>query len=104
MQTSGNDTDCQDIPDLIDTDEDNNTKTMNSQKYWGLLSAPMGLAVGPACWSAQQNSNYNQDMGDSAVELMEASETGMDTDLPSQILKIQTQTRTKRKSTAQTYG
>ena len=55
---------------------------MNSQKYWGFLSAPMGLAVSPARWSAQQNSNYNQDMGDSAVELTEASETDMDTDLP----------------------
>ena len=48
MHTSGDDTDGQDIPDLIDTDEDDNTKTRNSEKYWGFLSAPMGLAVSPA--------------------------------------------------------
>ena len=58
MHTSGDNTDGQDIPDLIDTNEDNNTETRNSQKYWGFLSAPMGLAVSPACWSPQQNSNY----------------------------------------------
>ena len=81
MHTSVDDTDSDDIPDLIDTNEDNNTKTMNSQKYWGFLSVPMGLAVSPARWSAQQNSNYNQDMGYSAVKLTEPSETDMDTDL-----------------------
>ena len=48
MHTSGDDTDGQDIPDLIDTDEDDNTETRNSEKYWGFLSAPMGLAVSPA--------------------------------------------------------
>ena len=58
MHTSGDDTDGQDIPDLTDTEEDDNTATMNSQKYWGFLSAPMGVAVRRR-WLAQQNSNYN---------------------------------------------
>ena len=48
IHTSGDDTDGQDIPDLIDTDEDDNTETRNSEKYWGFLSVSMGLAVSPA--------------------------------------------------------
>ena len=64
MHMSGDNTDGQDGPNLIDTDEDDNNKTMNNQESCGFLSAPMGLAVSPAHWSAQQNSNYNQDMGD----------------------------------------
>ena len=78
MHTSGDNTDGQDCPNLLDTNEDNNNKTMNNQESCGFFSAPMGLAVSPARWSAQQNSNYNQDMGDSAVELMEPSEMDMD--------------------------
>ena len=80
MHTSGDNTDGQDIPDLItDTEEDNNTTTMDSQKYWGFLSAPMGVAV-RRCWLAQQNSNHNQNMEETAVKLMELSETDMDSD------------------------
>ena len=82
MHTSGDDTDGQDGSNLLDTNEDDNNKTMNNQKSCGLLSAPIGLAMNPACSVAQQKSNYNQDMGDSAVELTEPSETDMDTDLP----------------------
>ena len=80
MHTSGDDTDGQDIPDLTtDTEEDDNTATMNSHKYLGFLSVPMGIAVRQG-WLAQQNNSYNQDMGNSAVELTEPSETDMDSD------------------------
>ena len=69
------------MTDLTDTEEDDNTAIMNSQRYWGFLSVPMGVAVRRR-WLAQQNSNYNQDMGDSAVDLTEPSEMDMDTDRP----------------------
>ena len=49
MHTSGDNTDGQDGPNLLDTDEDNNKETTNSQKSCGLLSVPMGLAVSLAC-------------------------------------------------------
>ena len=57
MHMSGDNIDGQDCLNLIDTNEDNNNETMNNQESCGFLSAPMGLAVSPACWSAQHNSN-----------------------------------------------
>ena len=56
MHTSGDDTDGQDGPNLLDTDEDDNEEIQNNQD--------------------------RKDMGDSAVELTEESEADMDTDLP----------------------
>ena len=92
MHMSGDNTDGQDGPNLLDTDEDDNEEIQNNQKSCGFFSVPMGLTVSLVRWlaqqdkiQAQQESNHNQDMkdmGHSAVKLKEESEVDMYMDLP----------------------